>query len=372
MEEMVRWIDVLHPLLSLSLTAAAVVLYLLFRQRRIRPRSGEPISEAYSALMAGIASDGLVRGEDLGAQLFNWAQQGCVQLRLRGTTWTILRGQEPVDSTAYERQAWQTLFSDGRTSLTEGEDTEALLTALRLLRDGTDEALRSDGHRLEGGFTNRLAVIVWATGLLQLMWAALQAGIRAGFSVYAKASFCILAGITAAGAAWLTGWYRRYYPVRTRGRNRWTAAMAAGVLLLQSLVLAAILSVSPYGMGELLIQTLTGTATAALAPLIGRYSAYGYDLLCRLKDLSDALSDAEKFPERKADESVNDYFFRMLPYAQVLGSGDEFAERFAAQKLTAPPWLDWVSETDLTPEAVRNALMHLRSEMLRLAEGYTE
>ena len=83
---------------ALLVALLAVLAYFFFgRDSRLEAVAVDEIPDGLSALQVGMAVDGIVSGEDLGAQLFDWAARGNVRLALASGEWTLIQGEAGED-----------------------------------------------------------------------------------------------------------------------------------------------------------------------------------------------------------------------------------------------------------------------------------
>lgn len=358
---------------ALLVALLAVLAYFFFgRDSRLEAVAVDEIPDGLSALQVGMAVDGIVSGEDLGAQLFDWAARGNVRLALASGEWTLIQGERPgEDAYAYEQEAWDRLFQAGeRQQVKPAEHHADILAATLTLQNGAEACFTTGKRRMSDARSAYIAMAVWLMGAACLLAAAVVAGRQRGLNAYGIAPLAIGAMIPAVVAAWLSGWMQRFYQVRSRRRN---SLVAATILLCDAVlgILTVNMLASPIYLAEQAAPMVAaGLLAAFIAPFVGRRSRYGHWLLCRLMGLRDALADPDRFPGRRQGESKEAYFFRMLPYAQVLGVGDELVAQYAALDMPCPEWLDWQEAEPFTAMALQRRLVGIRDQILeRKPEG---
>lgn len=353
--------------IALLVAVLAILAYVFFgRDSHLEAVEVDDVPDGLSALQVGMAVDGIVSGEDLGAQLFDWAVRGNVRLSLASGQWTLIQGERPdEDAYPYEREAWDRLFHAGKRRQVKPEEHHGdILAATLILQKGAEDCFATGKRRMADGRSATIAMAVWLMGAGCLLLAAVMAGRQRGLNAYGIAPLAIGAVIPVVVAAWMSGWLQRYYPVRSRRRN---GLVAAAILLCDAVmgVLTVNMLASPIYLAEQAApMTAAGMIAALIAPFVGRRSRYGHQLLCQLMGFRDALADPDRFPGRRPGESKEAYFFRMLPYAQALGVGDALVAQYAALDMPCPDWLDWQEEAPFTAAALQRSLVQIRDQIL--------
>lgn len=143
-------------------------------------------------------------------------------------------------------------------------------------------------------------------------------------------------------------------------------AVAGALAALALLVLASAAGCTGMMLLNLLLQAL-----CALTTLFGgRRTDEGEDLVCRQLGLRRYLRRAESAELQRNARLDGQYFYRTLPFAELLGVGAAFARRFGSMPLEPCPWLTDARETPATaPEFYRlyaDVLAQLRGENVSL------
>ena len=168
---------------ALLVVLLAVLAYVFFgRDSRLEAVEVDDIPDGLSALQVGMAVDGIVSGEDLGAQLFDWAARGHVRLSLAAGAWTLIRGERPgEDAYPYEREAWDRLFQAGkRRQVKPAEHHGDILAATLILQKGAEDCFTTGKRRMSDGRSATVAMAVWLMGAGCLLLAAIMAGRQRG------------------------------------------------------------------------------------------------------------------------------------------------------------------------------------------------
>jgi len=362
------WQGYIAPAAALAAVLAAVAGYWFWgRDKRLKAEDKDRIPDELSALELGTVVDGIVQGEDLGVQLFDWANRGYLSLALEKDGWHIDRTGSP-DGTArpYEREAWDMLFDHDRLeTVNPARERKRMLQTAQILQRGAETLFESGEKRIMNAVSSRIALAVWCIGVACLLAAGALAGWQMGFSAYGIAPMAIATALPAMLASWLSGWFQRFYQLRSRKRNYLVVAtilMADIVMIL--LVDSLLLAVSPIQPWVLTPLICAGVFCAMMAPFVGRRSSYGHRLLCEVMGFGDALAEGERLPAKMEQESRADYFFRMLPYAQVLGAGESFAKKYGDAPLEVPGWLKWERAEPLTAKALLACLVDIRDQLV--------
>ena len=362
------WQTYIVPAAATAVMLAAVAGYWFWgKDRRLKPVDLDRIPDQLSALEIGTAVDGIVQGENLGVQLFDWAQRGYLKIDLGGSGWQLKLGKVLERSERlYEKEAWDVLFDGGkREVILPAEDRTRMLRAARILQKGAEQVFESGEKRLMDGISSRIALVIWCIGALCLLVSGALAGWQMDLNAYGIAPMAIASAAPAILASWLSGWFQRFYQVRSRKRNYLVvAAILMADLVMVLLADSLLLAISPVEPWLLTPLVCAGVFCAMLAPFVGRRSNYGYCLLCETMGFRDALADETRYPGRLQGETEEQYCFRMLPYAQVLGVGEDFARRYADKNLTAPCWMAWEREDSLSAQDLLQWLVSIRDQLV--------
>ena len=145
-----------------------------------------------------------------------------------------------------------------------------------------------------------------------------------------------LVGILA--SAFLEGIRKAWYQ-RSSGANV-ASILGLGIptLIFMGILTAMNAASGDLGWMETAALVLSGGLCLAIAPSVHRRTAYGAALTGRVLGFRNFLMAAERDRLRVLLKDSPDYFYDILPYAQVLGVTDQWARRFEGLTLPPPSW----------------------------------
>ena len=111
-----------------------------------------------------------------------------------------------------------------------------MLRAARILQKGAEQVFESGEKRLMDGISSRIALVIWCIGALCLLVSGALAGWQMDLNAYGIAPMAIASAAPAILASWLSGWFQRFYQVRSRKRNY---LVVAAILMAFSIVFTA-------------------------------------------------------------------------------------------------------------------------------------
>ena len=367
MEEIVCWCG---PLAAVLIAGFAIFAYFFWgKDEPFRPIFDENLPDQLSALEIGFLMDGVYSGEDLGVALFDWAAKGFVTLQMAQEGWVITAGQADASSMRdYEYKAWEFLFREKR-QVSAGKDNRLIAQASRILQDGVEEKLSGPEYALNSPLASRMSLVVWLLGLSEIVFVGFFAMRWAHIRLYLGIPVVLGMAACAISMTWFGNWYQRYYLLRSRRKNAWIKGLMAAAFA----VLAGVECLFPWALTRQLLpcfwMTLSGAVTVTVAPFVSKRSAYAQDMLNRVVGFRQALADPKVFPCRKTGETDDDYYLRLLPFAQVMGVGQPFMQQLGNRVLKLPQWLIWRSEEETaTAMDIQASLANVRRELLRLEE----
>ncbi len=297
---------------------------------------GKPLSP----VEAGVLIDNTCDNADVTSLLFYWASNGYVALNdIDGDMEIELLKPLPQSRPAYEHTMYDKLYAlstafedeDGeRRTVTTDALREKFYPAVSAVRSGVTAQYRG---KLYDGKTRLWSGLIGAAVGLFLIATVFFAYLRISLRYLNPVS--LVAAVPVA-AVYLLGWYiANHYYKYAPAKRKFYVVFYALVALAVTAVEAAFVANDAIGILEkCLLVVLSGTA-AAIAPFINRRTDYYTDALGDVLGFKEFLTLAEKDKLEMLLEENPQYYYDILPYANVLGVSDIWADKF--KDLTVEP-----------------------------------
>jgi len=367
MEEIVCWIGALA---SAFVAGFAIFAYFFWgKDEPLCPNLDENLPDKLSALEIGYLMDGVYSGEDLGVALFDWASKGYVSLQITDKGWIITAGHPDLAAMRpYEYQAWKALFREKQEIKAEN-DNRLIARASQILQNGVEEKFSKPEYSLIRPLSSRISLLVWLLGLSAIVFSGMGAANHLNMRLYLSIPMVLAMATCAIAVTWLGNWYQRYYLLRSHRKNAWIKGLVTAVFTL----LALAESIFLYGLTNLFLPfsllAVSGVIAVTVSPFVSKRSRFAQETLNRVMGFRRALADPKLFPCRKAGETDDDYYLRLLPFAQVMGVGQVFMQQLGNRVLHMPEWLIWHGgQEQATAMDIQSSLANVRLELLRLEE----
>ncbi len=359
-------------LLALVFAVLAVFFYLRYG----RDETLVPVVEFYppdgmNPAEVGYVIDRSVETVDATALIFYWASHGHLEIEARGKAFTLhLKSSLDSAHSAYEKRAFQKLWELGNgRSVDNGElEGKYYLEILQIKREV--RAAFKKGKALQDSKASAFAFLSFFFGILVLPFVPMAAvyNIGLGWSgawiAYGIAFmvFGLLGFFLRSRADRLQKyWYKRGAVRRAGGTLLFTIIFVLVIFLLG--LFFSVWEMKPY---TVWICLGAGFFSILLSVFTTRRSSYGQAISERIVGFRNFLRDAEKEKLEALMEENPEYFYDILPYAQVLGVTKIWGEKFADLSLPPPTWYHQNSGDFTTMVFVAN-YMHLANQMNRSA-----
>ncbi len=342
-------------LIGVVLIGVAVVLKLLvFRQPVLSPTVNLTAPDEMDPLKMGKLIDNSVDGEDLGALIFWLADQGYLKIDLsEGEKDPVLiaTGKKlPPDAPPHQRAMYDGLFAHG---------DRVKVSSLKNRFYKTAETIKTTVNAASVGMYRKSSVAgIVLYGIISALLLGGFAMLYAFRSIGGYVYWYLLAGCAVAYAA--TAFVSSLVSQRAlKWKRAACAALSAGAVVATCLIGALALLFLPcpafgWGTGFLLILS------AALTGAVGGF------FLCRTEEFTAKLGhivgfknfilftekDKIKFMLQENPET----YYRILPYAQVLGVTNEWTDKFKGLEMNPPSYVAYNTADFIWDCMVWNAL----------------
>ena len=285
----------------------------------------------------GYIIDNTCDSRDVTSLIYYWASQGHLSIEMKKHDHFTLHLLKPLESShrTYEQTLFNKIFSLGNgTSVSDSSLSENLyttinttITKVRAVFTGSQKFYDSSANWKAVGLSILTpAVIVLTTFLASLRFGAGDSCLP---MVITGSILSFIASLMVYKAKKLS------YKGKTKSIVRTVFAVALGLI--------GIILISSSGGGALsssaaVLAGLAIAANALIAPRVIRRTDYYTDLLGLTLGFKEFLETAEKERLKMLLDDNPDYYFDILPYAQVLGVSNQWLKRFDGIAVQAPTW----------------------------------
>lgn len=340
---------ILTVVIGLALFAAVVVLMLFYgREKPLTPvvdyyppriDAADGKKRHMLPVQMGVLIDGSCSGSDVTSLIFYWASEGYIRIEERedGTYLKKLKEVEPVRD--YEKQMFDRLFA-GKPC---GEDgcPEVSVSSLEGKFGATVAATkRRAGAEYSGKLYSRgsqaLSIFLTLCFAVYGVLFAMLTSLRIGSWVINFAGILVVLPVilSAVCGAMLARNYLKFTPIK---RKLFLALLFAGTALFSVVVMFSI-PTDVMGWTEKMIFALCMGFGSSIAPFLTKRTAFYNEQLNSILGFREFLRDAEK--ERLELLLADDpqYYYNILPYANVLGVSDIWKNKFEGMTIEPPTY----------------------------------
>ncbi len=341
--------DYIVPGVALFALLAIIAASLINRPRPlVKPVEYYP-PDGIDPAAVGLVVDNLVTNKEMVSLIYYWASRGCIKINMQEHNkfhLTKLR-ELPEGSHDYERTMFNKLWSLGGGSSVSSSQLE----------DKYYSAVSDAKDQLKKHYVGKWALDNRASGVISAVSGCLlpmlcgMAAITAAFSTMFGGGEMIIAVMLALPCA-----FGVQLMTRKMFGNGYIGASKVGtairIIIMSLMFFLGWLMFTAFGRGQALSfgsAAITGLALmlcAALAPLIHKRTEYGNSLLERVLGFRMFLKTAEKHQLEMLLEQDPDYYYNVLPYAQVLGVSKKWSRKFDGL-ISEPP--SWCESTTVAP-----------------------
>lgn len=321
--------------------AAAVILLILillkllvFNKVIITPIVNFEAPDGMDPLMMGKLIDNTVNAEDVTALIFYWADKGYLKINLNNEdNPTLIRIKNlPETATKYEQIVFNGLFRKG-----DAVATDDLKYVFYKTYEQAKTAVNSMTKGLHKSWSIGISILfVLLSGLLigiapiVLGMTTISASLTFPYGFIALIPALILYGFSESVK------YNRLKRKRTKNALYYIL-LALGILVCSGIFMIVIPPSLLPTLPKFLLCVLSFVSAATSVVLISRTSDYN-EKLNHIIGFRDFIKYAEKDRLEALLASDPQYYYHVLPYAQVLNVSDIWADKFKGITVAPPTW----------------------------------
>lgn len=317
----------------------ALLRFIVFRRKQmIIPVNFYP-PKGMNPAEAGYVIDADLSVTDMTSLIFYWADKGYLKIKDNDAEYVFERVLSPDTSApVYERRLFDSMFSHGSKGIVKKEDLKYtfymdIRTARKnLLRGFSGEyALRSSGVEV-------LRKLLMVLSFLPLLLINALGHYEIYGDIFGAAVISVTLLPVLVPVIILMVMYRNYKKgAAAKGAMIAASIVLGGVMLFMSPVLFLLSSAS---VAYTLLAIVLTLAACVLSSGIHKDSAYRTKLLSSLLGFRDFIKTVEKERLELLLQDDPEYYYHVLPYAQVLHVSDIWEQKFRDITLQAPTWYD--------------------------------
>lgn len=346
------------------IVAILLVKLLFFSKTNLTPVVGFEAPEGMDPLLMGKLIDNKVNSEDVTALIFYWADKGYLKINLDNKdNPTIIKIKNlPATAKNYEQTVFAGLFRGG-DSVTTNDLKYVFYPTF-------EKATALVNEQAKGLFMSSsigVSVIFALLGGILLGLAPLLSGILfiAPSLIFFYSFIAIIPALVLYGLT-ETVMYNR---LKNKGGKN---ALFFGLLALGILACSAVFTLAIPGalmplIPKLLLSVLGFSAVAAAVAIISRTREYTNELN-GIVGFRNFIIYAEKERLEALLEDDPQYYFHVLPYAQVLNVSDKWEEKFKEITVPPPVWatssLDTILSFALLNSMIRRSTVSITAGMI--------
>lgn len=343
------------------LVVMLVLRMLLFNKHPLTPVVNFEAPNSMDPLLMGKFIDNKVNSEDITAMIFYWADKGYLKINLDNqddpTLIRIVRGL-PASSPDYEQLMFSQLFGN-RDAVRPSELRNRFYSTVEQVTARVNQRAKGLYDSKSIGISVIFALLGGALlGIAPLLLGILQ--INAGF-LYYYAFLALLPALIIYGVAETV----KYYSLKLTSKKK--LLLLSGIVLLCAVFTALYVWLVPsYLMGwlsKLLLCVITCAEIGGSVLIISRTKEYT-QTLNQIVGFRNFILLAEKERLEALIEEDPQFYYHILPYAQVLNVSDKWEDKFKDITVQPPQWMT----TSMVGTAIRFHIINsiIRNSMVRM------
>lgn len=343
--------------------------FLFFNKRSLMPVVNFEAPNNMDPLMMGKLIDNTVDTEDITSMIFYWADKGYLKINIeneKNPTLIRIVQQLPESSPAYEKHLFNDLFA-GRDTVNPNDVPASYYSTIQSVKrviDGRAKGLyEKTSIAASVAFTAAFAIILALTPLIM--------GITQIHYTYLLL-MPVLFGIVPFPLIYFFSRQIVYNRLKTskqaKSQRIICVAIIAGVTLIDTFFYALLVPASVIGTLPKILMLWATCIAAAFAPcLIQRTEKYNAQLN-EITGFKKFIELAEKDRLEKMIETDPQFYYHVLPYAQVLGVSDKWEEKFKNIAMAPPAYVTYsgaysLFEFHMINKIMRNSALSFASHM---------
>ena len=357
------WVDWTAGIGGLAFALLGIILRAFKKEKSLVPTMEFYPPDDLNPAEVGYIIDGRADSGDLTALIYYWASHGHLTIEVTGKTGCILHRGADLDGLHkdYEFTMYRRLWSLGDgNAVSTAQLTDKYYTTLTKATVSLKRSFDSTDRRLTKKSSDRLSLILsllMIAAVLILPFAIIFfAPASTGKELFAGAAgaLCFIPMLGLCSSA-----------VDLRNKRKRSARVFSGIAIAVLAVIGTVLMtlmLSPVALARIPAFLLSAgiAVVLILSQLLRSRTDYGTYILGRCVGFKQFLETAEKQRLEMLLNENPDYYYDILPYAQVLGVSDAWTDRFKGLD-TAPP--DWFYGEDVTRTAANYLMLRNMTSM---------
>lgn len=283
--------------------------------------------------------DGKCSEEDVTSLIFYWASEGYIKIDESGSDTFLVKLKQLDPITEYERNLFNALFRDAEKVETGNGEIKRI--GLRSLSGNFASNILAAqaaanvefGKFYKNGF-NTLSVVTAFCAAIFAVLGSVLATMRIHVLFFNFVGIITVAPVILAYALGSL-LVRTYFKIDDTRRKAFLALFFVSVILLSVAVMLAV-PTDAMSWAEKIVFALGIGVTSAIAPFLTRRTDKYTEQLNDIIGFRNFLRDAEKDKLETLIADDPQYYYSILPYANVLGVSDIWQDKFADLKMEPP------------------------------------
>lgn len=286
----------------------------------------------------GYLIDGKVENTDMTSLIFYWASLGAIEIEDNGKDIILKKRRElPDRCKSYEQKIFRALF---RGTDKVNIDHLGENFAITMSKAKSDVASEYKGMRYTTGSKTLSYVLMVIAMLFVAVVSTLMDFIKYGVFDFGISLWSILLCAIVFGYYMLGYLVMNKLPKLTKKKKTLHFVSYGVVGVIVSLIgMAAIRFTQHYTWIESFCMMLCPVLTCWIAPYIHKRSSLYNELLGEIMGFKNFIEVAEKDKLEALVQEDPEYFYKILPYANVLGVSDVLEEKFKDIPMEPPIWI---------------------------------
>ena len=287
----------------------------------------------------GMIIDGHCSDEDITSLIFYWASEGYLQIDDSGSSTALIKLKELDPVTPYEKVLFDRLFGNG-VKLEDGKKRVTLSSLKGNFAQSIQNAKTAVNAEYSGKLYTKGGNILSVAMLVIAAILGLAAGMLSSFRVaMGYVNVVGVAVLIPVFLSWvLSTLIMNYYVKLSKTKRR---LMLVGLFVTIALLATAVMFLVPGDVMSLAERIIFGVAisvVSGLAPFMTRRTDFYTDRLNEIVGFRDFLRDAEKDRLEALVKDDPQYYYNILPYANVLGVSDVLSDKFKDITIEPPTY----------------------------------
>lgn len=299
---------------------------------------GEPRIKRMLPVQMGKIIDDNCSNDDVTSLIFYWASKGFLEIDEREDDTYFIKNKRMSAVTGYERRMFAKLFQNA-VDREDGRQEVSLVSLTGKFSGAVTECAAAVNKEYSGKLYKRgisslsafISVLAAAFGACMGVLTSLRVG--AMFNLIGLV--CVVPAAISAAIGTLISKY--YFKLNKTKRNAFIIGHFV-LILAVSFAVTLVVPLDVMGWLERIVLAVTMGGTAAIAPFIRVRTPEYNEMLNSILGFRDFLRDAEKEKLEMLIADDPQYYYDILPYANVLGVSDIWKDKFKDIALAPPTY----------------------------------